>query len=262
VTVLERFRLDDTVAVVTGSASGIGRAIVVALAEAGADVVGLDLAAEEAARVAAVGLRCDVSSADSVETAFAEVDARLGRVDVLVNNAVAPVPRVYPEELTVGDWQAALDVNLTGYFLCAQAAGRRMIARGEGGAIVNVSSIASMSALGRGNFAYSASKGGVNQLTRELAIEWAPHRIRVNAILPCQTRTPKLQEILDHPNVQAQSVLADILRGIPLGRFGEPEEVAAAALFLVSDAASMITGALLPVDGGNLALNAGGTVGW
>jgi NAD(P)-dependent dehydrogenase (short-subunit alcohol dehydrogenase family) len=153
-------------------------------------------------------------------------------------------------------------VNVTGCFLCAQAAGRRMIARGEGGAIINMSSIAGSSALGRGNFAYSVSKGAVNQFTRELAIEWAPYRIRVNAIQPCQVLTPALQSLIDDPQFDSDSLVATFLRGIPLGRLAQPEDIAAAALFLASDAASMITGALLPVDGGNLAMNAGGTVQW
>jgi len=153
-------------------------------------------------------------------------------------------------------------VNLTGYFLCAQAAGRRMIAAGRGGAIVNISSINGSSALGRGNLAYSVTKGGVNMLTRELAIEWAPHGIRVNAVQPCQTKTAKLVEVLEHPDVETAGVTQDILRGIPLGRFAEPDEIAAAVVFLASPQASMITGAMLPVDGGNLAFNAGGTVAW
>jgi NAD(P)-dependent dehydrogenase (short-subunit alcohol dehydrogenase family) len=197
-----------------------------------------------------------------VAAAFAAVDERFGRIDLLVNNAVIPVPRVHPEDLALSDWQRTLDVNLTGYFLCAQAAGRRMIAAGRGGAIVNISSINGSSALGRGNLAYSVTKGGVNMLTRELAIEWAPHGIRVNAVQPCQTKTAKLVEVLEHPGVETSGVTHDILRGIPLGRFAEPDEIAAAVVFLASPQASMITGAMLPVDGGNLAFNAGGTVEW
>jgi NAD(P)-dependent dehydrogenase (short-subunit alcohol dehydrogenase family) len=137
-----------------------------------------------------------------------------------------------------------------------------MIERGQSGAIVNLSSIGASAALGRGNFAYSVSKGAVNQFTRELAIEWAPFGIRVNAIQPCQVRTPGLQALIDDPQFDSKTLLATWLRGIPLGRLAEPGDVAAAALFLASDAASMITGVTLPVDGGNLALNAGGTIGW
>jgi NAD(P)-dependent dehydrogenase (short-subunit alcohol dehydrogenase family) len=209
-----------------------------------------------------VAVECDVADPERVAAAFAAVDERFGRIDLLVNNAVIPVPRVHPEDLALSDWQRTLDVNLTGYFLCAQAAGRRMIAAGRGGAIVNISSINGSSALGRGNLAYSVTKGGVNMLTRELAIEWAPHGIRVNAVQPCQTKTAKLVEVLEHPGVETSGVTHDILRGIPLGRFAEPDEIAAAVVFLASPQASMITGAMLPVDGGNLAFNAGGTVEW
>jgi NAD(P)-dependent dehydrogenase (short-subunit alcohol dehydrogenase family) len=259
---------ESAVAVVTGAGSGIGRAIAASLAEQGYRLVLLDVEVEQARETAGL-LRggtavfdCDVAEPERVAAAFAAIDEGFGRVDLLVNNAVVPVPRVHPEDLALADWQRTLDVNLTGYFLCAQAAGRRMIAAGRGGAIVNISSINGSSALGRGNLAYSITKGGVNMLTRELAVEWAPHGIRVNAVQPCQTKTTKLTEVLEHPNVETAAVAQDMLRGIPLGRFAEAEEIATAVVFLASSEASMITGALLPVDGGNLALNAGGTVGW
>jgi NAD(P)-dependent dehydrogenase (short-subunit alcohol dehydrogenase family) len=255
------------VVVITGAGSGIGRVVALALAGKGARLALLDIDGRAAEAVAgevdgAIAVACDVAEHAQVEGAFALVEERLGGVDVLVNNAIAPVPRSHPEDLELERWEHSLRVNLTGYFLCAQEAGRRMIAAGNGGAIVNVSSINGSSAVGRGNFAYSVTKAGVNQMTRELAIEWAPHRIRVNAVQPCQTRTAKLAEVLDHPDVAAQSVVADMLRGIPLARFAEPEEIAAAVVFLASAQASIITGVLLPVDGGNLAFNAGGTVIW
>ena len=261
----------SNVAVVTGAGSGIGRAIAVSLAERRYLLALLDVDVERAEETAELARRssveaaavvCDVADPEQVAAAFAAVDERLGRIDLLVNNAVIPVPRVHPEDLALTDWQRTLDVNLTGYFLCAQAAGTRMIAAGHGGAIVNISSINGSSALGRGNLAYSVTKGGVNMLTRELAVEWAPHGVRVNAVQPCQTRTAKLIEVLEHPGVEAAGVTRDILRGIPLGRFAEADEIAAAVVFLASPQASMITGALLPVDGGNLAFNAGGTVEW
>ncbi len=261
----------SNVAVVTGAGSGIGRATALSLAEQQYLLALLDVDLEHAeetttlvrgSRLDAVAVECDVADPERVAAAFAAVDERFGRIDLLVNNAVIPVPRVHPEDLALSDWQRALDVNLTGYFLCAQAAGRRMIAAGRGGAIVNISSINGSSALGRGNLAYSVTKGGVNMLTRELAIEWAPHGIRVNAVQPCQTKTAKLVEVLEHPGVETAGVTQDILRGIPLGRFAESDEIAAAVVFLASPQASMITGAMLPVDGGNLAFNAGGTVAW
>jgi len=137
-----------------------------------------------------------------------------------------------------------------------------MIRRGRGGCIVNVSSIAGSSALGRGNFVYSVAKGGINQFTRELAVEWSPHGIRVNAIQPCQILTPALRRILADPRLDPETIKDRFLRGIPLGRLGEPDDVAKAAVFLASDAAAFITGVMLPVDGGNLALNAGGDRVW
>jgi NAD(P)-dependent dehydrogenase (short-subunit alcohol dehydrogenase family) len=259
---------EPAVAVVTGAGSGIGRAIAASLAERGYRLVLLDVDTErghetaELVRGPAAVFACDVAGEERVTDVFSEIDGQFGRVDLLVNNAVVPVPRVHPEDLALADWERTLDVNLTGYFLCAQAAGRRMIAAGRGGSIVNISSINGSSALGRGNLAYSITKGGVNMLTRELAVEWAPYGIRVNAVQPCQTKTAKLNEVLEHPDVETSAVVQDMLRGIPLGRFAEVEEIAAAVVFLASPQAAMITGALLPVDGGNLALNAGGTVRW
>jgi NAD(P)-dependent dehydrogenase (short-subunit alcohol dehydrogenase family) len=137
-----------------------------------------------------------------------------------------------------------------------------MIARGAGGSIVSISSIAGSSALGRGNFVYSVTKAGIIQLTRELAVEWAPHRIRVNAIQPAQVMTRAMDRMLADPRLDPATLKARFLRGIPLDRIGEPEDVAKAVVFLASDAASFITGHSLPVDGGNLALNAGGSKLW
>jgi NAD(P)-dependent dehydrogenase (short-subunit alcohol dehydrogenase family) len=268
--ILDRFRLTGKVAAVTGSGSGIGRAISLAFAQAGAAVAGLEIAHENgqqtAEQVSALGreahaYRCDVSNSDQVRETFEDIDRRFGRLDILVNCAYAG-SHTKPHELELEQWRQVLDVGVTGYFMCAQAAGRRMIERGTGGSIVNLSSIAGTSALGRGNFVYSVGKGAINQMTRELAIEWAPYGIRVNAIQPAQVRTPALQSLIDDPKFDSDTLVATFLRGIPMDRLVEPEEVAAAALFLASDAASMITGILLPVDGGNLAMNAGGTVKW
>lgn len=268
--VLDRFALTDRCAVVTGSGSGIGRAISFAFAEAGAHVAGLDVLVEGGETTAkevenrgrhAMFCACDVSKADQVAEAFAIISARFPQIDVLVNNAFI-VSHSHPADIGIDEWQRVIDVDLTGYFLCAQAAGQRMIGQGAGGAIINISSIAGSSALGRGNFAYSVAKGGINQMTRELAIEWAQHRIRVNAVQPCWVRTPALQALIDDPQFDSDSLLQTFLRGVPLGRLAEPDDIAAAVTFLASDAASMISGSILPVDGANLALNAGGTVDW
>jgi NAD(P)-dependent dehydrogenase (short-subunit alcohol dehydrogenase family) len=137
-----------------------------------------------------------------------------------------------------------------------------MIARKAGGSIVSISSIAGSSALGRGNFVYSVTKAGIIQLTRELAVEWAPHRIRVNAIQPAQTMTKAMDRMLSDPRLDPATLKERFLRGIPLDRIGEPEDIAKAAVFLASDAAGFITGHSLPVDGGNLAMNAGGSKLW
>src|SRR5947209_987228 len=204
---LSPFLLTDKVAVVTGWGSGIGREIALTFAGAGADVVGLELDPEHGGQTArdvtdrgrrAFALTCDVSSPEAVGKAFAEIDAEIGRVDVLVNCAFKG-SHAHPADLPFDEWKSVLDIGVTGYFLCAQQAGRRMIARERGGSIVNLSSIAGSSALGRGNFAYSVGKGAINQFTRELAIEWAPYGIRVNAIQPCQVRTPALQALNDDP---------------------------------------------------------------
>ncbi len=266
------FELTGRAALVTGGSvrGGNGHAIAVALAEAGADVfvtdVDLEGAQQTAAEITALGrrgvaCRCDNGDPAEIMAAFATFDESFDRLNILVNN-VGVGFRAHPEELSLEDWQQVVRVNLDGTFLCSREAGRRMIRQGTGGSIISISSIAGSSALGRGNFVYSVTKGGINQFTRELAVEWAPHRIRVNAIQPAQIMTPALKAIFSDPKLDAEKTRTRMLAGIPLDRFGEPEDVAAATVFLASDAASFITGHLLPVDGGSLALNAGGSKIW
>jgi NAD(P)-dependent dehydrogenase (short-subunit alcohol dehydrogenase family) len=252
----DQFGLADRVAVITGAAHGIGRATALALSAAGAVVVIMDVDADAAESVA-VGIRddggraaaaaVDVSDEAAVEVAIARTINDFGRLDILVNNAGlgARTPTV---ELETQAWRKALDVGLDGSFFCCRAAGRHMIAAGNG-AVVNVSSI--MGLCGGGlypNLAYHTAKGGLVNMTRALALEWAAHGVRVNAVAPAFVRTKLTENLLAEPGMEAA-----IIAATPLGRLVEPEEVASAIHFLASDAAAMITGHTLPIDGGWLA---------
>jgi NAD(P)-dependent dehydrogenase (short-subunit alcohol dehydrogenase family) len=255
-------------AIVTGGGTGLGRAICFTLSALGAKVTALDVNADAAADtvklieerggtgVAVVG---NVADRDTVGAAFAQATSSFGVPNVLINNAGIN-PRVPSRDLTPDDWSHVVDVNLSGYLWCAQQLAAGLIPSQRPGAIVNVSSIGGATSLGRGNIAYGITKGAIDQLTRELAIAWAPYGIRVNAVAPCQIATDGLRQLSTRPSAEGH-LLDTFLRGIPLGRLVEPEEVAAAIAFLASGAAAMITGAVLPVDGGNLAFNAGGTIG-
>jgi NAD(P)-dependent dehydrogenase (short-subunit alcohol dehydrogenase family) len=241
----ELWSLEGRVAVVTGAGSGLGHEIALGLADAGARVHALDLDGEAAAATAAErdgidATAIDVRDAESVERALPN------RVDVLVNAAGVGgwgETLAYPDEL----WRRVIDTNLTGTFVCCRAAGRRMVAAGRG-AIVNLASTLGLVGF-PGTVAYVASKGGVVQLTRALAVEWAPHGVRVNAIAPSTFETPLVRRNrLERPDVYER-----LLASTPLGRFGEPREIVGPALFLASDASSMVTGHVLAADGGFLA---------
>ena len=267
------FDLGGKVAVVTGAGAngGIGHAISIGLAGCGADLVVADIddqgARTTGQEVEALGRRtlvvhCDISQPDEVEHLFAEVDRGFGRVDILVNVPYIIAERARPHELSLEGWHKTLDICLNGYFLCTRQAIRRMLGQGTGGSILNISSIAGSSALGRGNFPYSVAKGGVNQMTKELAVEYAGQGIRVNAIQPCTVLTPGLRKELLADTRFGQRLRERLLVGIPINRFLEPEDLVGSALFLCSKAAEAVTGVLLPVDGGNLALNAAGSHTW
>ena len=267
------FALNDKVAVVTGGSAngGIGHAIASGFAQSGADIVVADIDDEGAQvtgqEVEALGrkalvVHCDISSEREVEKLFSLVDRDFSQVDILVNVPFAFPPRVQPHNLTLEDWERILSVNLTGYFLCAKQAIRRMLKQDSGGAILNIGSIAGASALGRGNFPYSVSKAGIHHMTKEMALEYARQGIRVNAILPAQVMTPGFKKSMLTDPSYGEEMRQRFLTGIPIGRLLNPEDFVGPALLLCSDAGAAVTGVLLPVDGGNLAMNAGGSHTW
>ncbi len=247
------FNLDDRVAVVTGAAQGIGQAVAAALAHAGADVALVDLKADglgetaelvKAAGRRSVSIACDVGDRSAVGRAFDDVARELGPVDALVNCAGVICENVPAEVAKEEDMDLLWRVNVKGTFFAAQAAAVQMIERRKGGRIVNLASQAAILSLPK-QAVYTSSKGAVVALTRSLAIDWAPHGINVNAIAPTFVWTP-----MAAPMLEIKEVLEASVRRIPLGRVGQPQDIAGAALFLCSDAASLITGHLLPVDGG------------
>jgi NAD(P)-dependent dehydrogenase (short-subunit alcohol dehydrogenase family) len=253
---LQRFRLDGKAALVTGGGDGIGRATGLLLASAGAVVAVLDKAGDKADAVAAeiraaggsaTAYAADVASEAGLEAAFADFAGRQGRLDILVNNAGMAI-RGPATELALADWNQVVAVNLTGMFLAARIAARHMIGFGQGGAVVNTASIMGLSGGLYPNVAYQTSKGGVVNMTRALALEWVNSGIRVNAVAPTYVNTPFIAGLVSRPEV-----LATIKAATPMGRLAEPDEIASAILFLASPAAAMITGVVLPVDGGFLA---------
>jgi NAD(P)-dependent dehydrogenase (short-subunit alcohol dehydrogenase family) len=249
---LERLRLDGRTALVTGGGNGIGRATAHALAEAGAWVAVTDIDAAAADSVAAEiaqggSWKLDVADEAAVQSVMGDIVASRGGIDILVNNAGigARVPAV---DLATERWERVMEIGLSGSFYCAREAGRHMLTAGHG-AVVNVASIMGMAGgTHYPNLAYHTAKGAIVNFTRALACEWAPKGVRVNAVAPTFVRTALVAQLLADPEVERR-LLADT----PMGRFAEPDEVAAAILFLAGDAASMITGTILPVDGGWLA---------
>jgi len=253
--ILDLFRLDNKVALVTGSASGLGAAIATALSQAGAAVAvhgNRRPADETAAAITAAGGRAeafqaDLSSTDASEALFTQVKQKFGRVDILINNA-GTIHRNAAEDTLLEDWQRVLQVNLTSVFQLSQFAARDMISRSalgkNVGKIVNIASLLSFQG-GIRVPAYASSKGGVAQLTKALANEWAPKGIQVNAIAPGYFDTVNT-EALRADEVRSRQ----ILERIPAARWGQPQDLAGAALFLSSSASDYVTGTVITVDGG------------
>jgi NAD(P)-dependent dehydrogenase (short-subunit alcohol dehydrogenase family) len=245
--------VEGTTAFVTGAGSGLGRSIALALAEAGADVAVTELpnrlgnADAVAASIRSMGRRAlviklDVTSVKNIQRAVAEVIKGFSRIDVLVNNAGINIPK-RALDVTEDDWDRILDVNLKGVFFCAQAVGREMVRQGSG-KIINIASQNGVVGY-YDRVAYCSSKAGVVNLTRVLAIEWAPYQVNVNAVAPTFVLTPLTEKMF-----AKRAFSREIHRRIPLGRLGKPQDVAGAVVFLASPAADLITGHTLLVDGG------------
>jgi NAD(P)-dependent dehydrogenase (short-subunit alcohol dehydrogenase family) len=252
----ELFDLSGRVAIVTGGGTGIGRQMAQGLAEMGADLVicarhldRCEQAADElrVLGVRALGLRCDVRDGSEIETVVERTRRELGRIDVLVNNS-GTVWGAWPEDTPIEGWQKVVDVNLTGTFLFSQAAGRVMIGQ-RGGKIVNIASVAGLGGAPpeiMNSIAYNTTKGGVISFTRDLACKWARHGITVNAIAPGWFPSDMSSAVLDEHG----DALYDL---IPLRRFGGPDDLKGAVVFLASQASDYVTGQTLVVDGGQSA---------
>ena len=258
------FDLTGKVGVVSGAAQGLGQATAIALANHGADVVLVDRnlagaettaeAVREAGRRAIVA-DTNVSDPEQINDLFRRVDTEMGRVDFLGNIAGDSLLAA-SEELTIEELQSVLQNLVVGRFAMCQAAGKRMLAKNSG-SIMNIGSLASITALGRGHIAYSTAMAAVTGMTRELSTEWSGRGVRVNCVMPAQVLNPSLADrIKDDPTLEER-----FIRGIPAGRLGVPEDIAGLSVFLASDSSQWITGAMIPMDGGNLALNAGGSAG-
>lgn len=248
---LPNFDVSGKVAVVTGGSRGIGRAAALALAEAGCNLVitarrseGLENVAGEISALGrrVLAVRADLTKVDEIYRMVDQAVTVFGKIDILVNNAGINIPKP-ALEVTEEDWDQVLDTNLKGVFFCSQAVGKVMIAQNRGKVINMASQMAFVGYYKRA--AYCSSKGGVVQLTKALAIEWAAHSINVNAIAPTFIETPLTAPMFSDPVFRE-----DVVRRIPLGRVGKPEDVTGAVIYLASEASDLVTGHTILVDGG------------
>ena len=247
------FSLKDKVAVVTGGNGGIGKAIARGLAGMGANIV---IAARNEAKTKeavteihkefgtkVIGVKVDIRQEEQIRTLAAKARETFGRIDILVNNAGTNI-RKLPQDYTAAEWDEVLDTNLRGAFLCSQAVYPAMKAAG-GGKVINIGSMTSLFG-GAKLAAYGTSKGGIVQMTRSLAVAWAPDNIQVNAILPGWIDT----ELTRQARKELLGLEERVISRTPVGRWGEPDELIGPAIFLASHAADFLTGVALPVDGG------------
>ena len=261
------FDLTGKSAVVTGGCGPIGRAICHGLAHYGASVAVIDHPSQNVDGVVkelvqyghgSVGLELDLLDTSTTTRAVEIALEAFGSLEILVNNAGINLKTAI-DSYTLEAWNEMWTVNVTSAFVLSRAAAAAQAVSGSPLSIINTSSTAGSSALGRGNIGFSATKAALNEMTRELAIEWGYRGIRVNAFQPCQTETPSFERMT---HTDAGRVMLDhMTRGIPLGRLAQPEEMAGLVVFLASDAASMVSGTVIPVDGANLAFNAAGSAG-
>jgi NAD(P)-dependent dehydrogenase (short-subunit alcohol dehydrogenase family) len=249
--------LKGKVAIITGARRGMGRTHALALSKAGAKVVVADISKEDCEKVAeeiikgkgeALAVKCDVTKKEEIDQMVRIAIEKWGRLDILVNNA--GIAQFFPFlEMTEEDWSRTIDINLKGYFLCAQAAAKEMVKQ-KSGSIVNIASVA-MGQVGVGfqNLAhYCASKGGIVAMTEAMALELAPYNIRVNAVSPGMIETPMVGPLKN----DSKAIESTLMR-VPMKRFGKPEEVSNLVAFLASDDASYMTGSTVVIDGGWLA---------
>ena len=250
------FGLAGKVALIAGGGGGIGSTLAAGICEAGADVAIVDRSGSAMTKTCSLmekegkkplSIAADLTKKEDAERAVAEVVERFGRLDIIINAIGGGAGKVLfdAEEYPEDDWDWIMDLNLTTTLLATQAAVKAMIAGGEGGKVINISSVRGMLGINAGYSAYVAAKGAVNSLTRQWATEWAKHNITVNAISPTFVDTPQVAMLLDDPDFKAA-----LINRVPLGRVGQPEDLLGPILLFCSDASAFVTGQILVIDGG------------